>query len=208
MRAGLFLASIVLACAGCATPTGTRYFSLADTAPAPVLLSGVEPACRVAFAPATLPEAVDRRQLVLRIAPGRYEISDANGWLSPLRYEIPRAIADEVRALLPQASVVAYRQHGGQGADYRVALDVVRFESAPGDSVTLEATWSVRSRAGELLRESSATYAVPVNDAGIDAVVAAHRKALAKIGKDIAEALGVLDLAGSNSAGNRPNQPN
>jgi uncharacterized lipoprotein YmbA len=183
-------------CVACTSPPiKTRYFSLVEGKPIPEQAAGSVAGSRVSLGPAAVPEAVDRRQMVLRIAPDQNEISDAYGWTSPLKNEIPRAVADEIAARLPAARVAVYPLHSGQDGDYRLDLNVVRFESTPNASVNLEVAWRVRSAAGEPLRASSGSYVVPVTAPGIEAVVSAHRKALAMLGNEIAAALGELMAA-------------
>ena len=137
------------ALAGCATPMRTRrYYTLSSGSPGVATTASVVPDYRVAIGPVTVPEALDRLQIVLRVAPNRYAISDTERWLEPLKREIPRVIANEVGQRLHAARVAAHLQHGGQNADYQVLIEVLRFESMPGASITLEAAWSVRNRAG------------------------------------------------------------
>ena len=181
------VATCIAIVGGCAGPIQTRYYALADETPGAVKTTASESRQRLAIGPVTLPEAVDRRQMVLRTAPDVYVISDANAWLSPLKSDLPRVIADEVARQMPSAQVAAYTQHSGQDADFRVVIDVTRFESAPGESISLDATWAVRDRSGSVLRESSGAYIVPVDAAGIPAVIAAHRTALAALGREIAQ---------------------
>jgi uncharacterized lipoprotein YmbA len=150
------------------------------------------PEYRVAIGPATIPEALDRQQIVLSIAPNRYVISDNERWSEPLKREIPRVIAEAVGQRLPRAQVAAHVQYGGQGADYQVLIDVIRFESVPGKSITLEASWSIRNRAGERLSEARSVFIEQVNVPGIFPLLTAHTKALEKLGQEIAASLDSL----------------
>ena len=139
-----------------------------------------------------MPEALDRPQIVLRVAPNRHAISDAEHWSEPLKREIPRVIAEEVGQWLSSARVAAHMQQSGQGADFRVLIDVLRFESVPGESITLDAAWSVRSRAGARLREARSVFVERVHAPGVAPLVAAHQEALAALGRKIAEAVDTL----------------
>lgn len=188
-RGALILALMMLA--GCAAPVKTRYYSLSDSPP-PVKNANEAPDYRVAIGPVTMPETLDRPQIVLRVAPNRYAISDTDNWSEPLKREIPRVLAEDIGQRLPAARVAAQQQHAGQNADYRVLIDVARFESVPGVSITLEAEWVVRNRAGERLRESRSVIVGPVNAPGIAPLVAAHRAALATLGREIAAAVAAL----------------
>ncbi len=185
---GVLIASLI-ALAACATPAQTRYYTLSAASPPSATAASAAAEYRVAIGPVKVPEALDRIQIVLRVAPDRYAISDTDGWLTPLKREIPRVIAQEVGQRLPAAQVAAHVQYGGQEADYRVLIDVLRFESAPGESATLEAAWSVRGRAGERLREARSVFVEAVNAPGVAPLVAAHERALAALGREIAAAV-------------------
>lgn len=184
----------LLALAACAAPATTRYYTLAGAAP-PAPAARESAIYSVAIGPATVPEALDRMQLVLRVAPDRYEIADAEYWSTPLKREIPPVIAGEVGMRLPEARVAAYVQHGGQDADYRVLIDVLRFDAAPGATVTLEAAWTVRNRAGLRLAAAQSTFVEAVDAPGFAPLVSAHRKALAALGHEIAAAVKALARA-------------
>jgi hypothetical protein len=188
MRRGA-LALVLLALAACATPLPTRYYTLLNESPPPAKALNGPPEYRVAIGPVSVPEALDRMRIVLRVAPERYAMSDAERWAEPLKRGIPRVLAQDVGERLPAARVAAYFEYGGEGADYRVPIDILRFESVPGESITLEAAWSVRNRAGERLRESSFVLVEPVSAPGIAPLVAAHAKALAALASKIAQAL-------------------
>lgn len=192
----VLIIALLLVLAACATPVKTRYYTLSagSSPPAAAEVSGV-PGYRVAIGPVTVPDALDRQQIVLRVAPNRYAILDAERWTEPLKSEIPRVLAEEVGKRLPAARVAAQLQYGGQGADYRVLIDVLRFESVPGESITLEAAWSVQNRAGERLREAHSIFVEQVKAPGVAPLVNAHVKALDALGREIAEALDFLAKA-------------
>lgn len=190
LLAGLTL----LALGGCAATAPTRYYTLAGAAP-PANAANASAAYSVAIGPATVPEALDRMQLVLRVAPDRYEIADAEHWSAPLKREIPQVVAAEVGMRLREARVAAHVQHGGQDADYRVLIDVLRFDAAPGAAVTLEAAWTVRNRAGMRLAAAQSSFVEAVAAPGIAPLVGAHGKALAALGRDIAAAVQALARA-------------
>lgn len=177
---------------GCATPAATRYYTLSGRLSAPALAASGVPEYRVTIGPVTVPEPLDRLQIVLRVAPNRYAIADAERWSGYLKREIPRVIAEDVAQRLPAARVAADSQYGGQDANYRVLIDVLRFESVPGESITLEASWSVRSRGGERLREAHSVFVEQVQDAGVAPLVAAHETALAALGREIAKTVEAL----------------
>jgi uncharacterized lipoprotein YmbA len=190
----LALLAVLAACATSPTP---RYYTLGagagNTAPVQIATDALS----IWVAPVTLPESVDRPQMVVRVAPNRVAILDGHRWAEPLSGAMSRAIAADLAALLGGARVSAEAQHAASGAQFRVLVDVQRFESVPGQGVTLEALWLVR-RQGETdgprghALVTEAVRGAPADPAGApdyDALAAAHSRALAALSRDIAQAL-------------------
>ena len=192
MKLHIALIAILLALAACAAPATLRYYTLSSGTPAAAQASGVKAKYRVSIGPVSLPEAIDREQIVLRAASNRYAISDLDRWAEPLKREIPRVLADDLAQRLPEVRVAAHMQYEGAGAQFRVPIDVLRFESVPAEGVTLEAVWSVRNGAGERLHEAHSIVTEPVSATGVAPLVAAHAKALAGLAREIALALDTL----------------
>lgn len=186
MKLIAFLVISLITLSACTAPTKVRYHMLSGGSPLQVNSASETPEYRVAIGPATIPEALDRQQIVLSVAPNRYAISDSDRWSEPLKREIPRVIAEAVGERLHAIHVAAHSQYGGQGADYRVLIDVLRFDSAPGKSITLEAKWSIRTRTGDRLKEAHFILVEQVSAQGISPLVTAHAKALDELGREIA----------------------
>ena len=180
---GLWIAAVLLS--ACGTAPKDRFYVLgtqeasAPSAPA---------AYTVAIGPVSVPEVVDRPQLVLYQGNNRIEIMEHERWAEPLRAAIPSAVARELRAQLPDARVAVYPQAAVAEATCVVNIDVQRLESRRGDSALIEALWSVRcaeapvQQARSLIRES-------VQGDDYEALVSAHGRALEKIGGEIAQTL-------------------
>jgi len=75
--------------------------------------------------------------------------------------------------------------------DYRVTINIQRFESVPGKSVLVEALWVVRKSAGGAAQSGRTLASEPVSGNGFDVLAAAHSRALAKVSSDIAAAVRV-----------------
>ena len=143
----------------------------------------------IAVGPVTLPELVDRPQLVVRVAPNRVEILESQRWAESLHSEIPRVIAEDLGRLLGSDRVASYLQHAGAAAENRVLLDFKRFEASPGEGVNLEVVWSLRGAAGSTPRSGSSVVREPAAGEGYDALVAAYGRALLAVSADLARAI-------------------
>ena len=181
---------LVVGCAllaGCGSPPKERYYTL--SAPEAAAGAGAAKAAfTVAVGPVTVPAMVDRDEIVLRIDPNRVEVNEFNRWAEPLKRAIPRAVAARLAQQLADARVTVYPAGGGD-VDYRVLIDVERFDSEPGKAVTVEASWWVRRGAAKEARAGRSVVRESASGAGYDPLVAAHSRALDSIAREIAEGL-------------------
>lgn len=182
----IVLAALVSACGS--TPQ-ERFFTLAsDAAPeARTATSGA--GFTVVVGPVTVPESVDRPQMVLRLAANRVEIAEQARWAAPLKSEIPRVIADHLARLLDGARTATSTQRASTPPDYRVLIDIQRFESVLNEGATIQALWTV-TVARDAKPISGRSLVTERAGAGYEELVAAHSRALAAVSRDIAAAIG------------------
>ena len=183
----IVLVSIVLSAtlvAGCSTAP-SKFYSLSSTASADG--TPATPAT-ILVGPVTIPAAVDQPEFVVQVAPNQVHVDEFNRWVSPLGDGIARAVAGDLVVLLGTPEV-ATAQLANFAPDYRVTIDVQRFESIQGQSATVEAVWTVRKTAGGQTRSGRTVAREPVNGQGFDALAAAHSQAVAKLSGDIAAAI-------------------
>ena len=176
--------------AGCASPRSDFYTlsRQAKTSPSAADYS-------VAVGPVSVPEIVDRPQIVVRTGPNQVFIDEFHRWGSPLRDGIARGIAGNLAALLG-AQVSVFPHPTSSAAKYRAAVDVMVFDSTPGESAALDAVWVVRGGGDGAIASGRTTVRETVSDGGYAALVAAHSRALEKLSVDIADAIRGLEQTG------------
>lgn len=175
---------------GCGSSPKESYYTLsADAAVNGAIPARGESTYTIAVGAITLPEVVDRPQFVLRASPNEVTIVELHRWAGPLKSEIPRIIADNLAADLNVKRVAAHPQSAGENADYRVLVDIQRFDSTLGESVIIDALWTVKRVSDGILRTGRSTARESSNGGTYEAVVAAHSRALATISREIAEAI-------------------
>jgi uncharacterized protein len=181
------LISIALAAVvavGCSTAPA-KFYSLSSTSAA----DGTPPtAVAVMVGPVTIPASVDQPEFVVQVAANRVQVDEFNRWVAPLGDAIARAVAGDLVVLLGTPNV-ASNQLANFIPDYRVTIDVQRFESVPGNAATLEAVWTVRKTIGGEIRSGRTVARVPVQGQSYDALAGAHSQALAQMSTDIATAI-------------------
>ena len=180
----LSMVFVAAAAAACATAP-SRFYTLDATAthgdapPAPYA---------VLVGPVSVPASVDRPEFVVQVAPNRVEVDEFNRWAAPLGDAIARVVAGDLAALLGTPDVAVAPMANFRHA-YRVTLDVQRFDSAPGDSVLVEAVWTVHATATGGTRSGRTVAREAAQGQGFDALAAAHSRALAQVSGDIAAAI-------------------
>jgi uncharacterized lipoprotein YmbA len=186
----------VLLAAACASTPPSRFYTLtAITSP------GVPPSdLSVAVGPVSVPAAVDRPQIVVSTSANEVRLDEFNRWASPLQNDIARVVAESLVAMLGTPRVALSPQTLSREADYRVVIEVQRFESMPGEAATLDAVWTVSRAKGGASQTGRTAVREPVPDKSFDALAAAHSRAVARLSRDIADAVRGLDGAGRRRA--------
>jgi uncharacterized lipoprotein YmbA len=188
IRGGMLAVCLAAVLAGCSRSPRVTFYTLEPGAQLENTVAATT-VPTVVVGPITLPEVVDRPQLVMRVAANRVDILETLRWAEPLKSEIPRLIAENLGRLLGSSRVSSYLQHAGTDADYRVLVDFQRFESAPGEAVTVEAVWSLRRATGGTPKTGRSVVREPVGAEGYDPLVAAYGRALLAVSRDLARAI-------------------
>ncbi len=190
MNRHLTLPSALLALtffAGCATSPESKFYTLSPVEVAGQAAPANPVSISIAIDPVTVPELVDRPQIVSRLDANRVSIDEFARWAEPLKSQISRVLAADLAQRIPGAIVSSYPQRVDDNA-YRVSVDVQSFDSSVGGITMLAVIWSVRPpKRGEALSGRTVVYE-PVSGPGYDAMVAAHSRALASVAGDIAVA--------------------
>lgn len=178
--------SLVLSLGGCGSPPKTTFYTLGPSSyGTPVVTAPVTSPISIAVGPVTLPDLVDRPQLVVRSAENEVALLDQHRWAEPLKREIPRVLAGHLSRLLGTPRISVYPTGAGSSAGVRVRVDIQRFDSVPGKEVMLEAYWSIAPPGGEAQLGRS-MLRVPVGEPGYGALVAAHGMALERLSEELA----------------------
>ncbi len=192
MKRCLILCALAALAAGCGSSPPSHFYVLSATA-----TPGAAPSrLAVAVGPVTVPAVVDRPEIVVSTGPNQLQLDEFNRWAAPLQDNLSRVIAENLVALLGTPHVTLFAQTLSAAADYRVAIEVQRFESTPGKSIALDALWTVR-RMGDGKSQTGRTDArETVQDTSYAALAAAHSLGVARLSRDIAAAVQGLERAG------------
>ncbi len=176
----------LLILAGCGRSPQTTFYTL--TPLVAEMTTPRVPGASIAIASVTLPELVDRPQLVVPDAGTRVAILESHRWAEPLKSAIPRLLADNISRLMNSDRVAAYPQHAANSADYRLFVDFQRFELT-GNTVVVDALWEIRSAKGAQPLTGRSKMLETVGSADYEAVVAGYSRAVATLSKEMVQSL-------------------
>ena len=147
----------------------------------------------VGLGPIQLPEYLDRPQIVTRVSPNEVRFAEFERWAAPLAGSFSSTLAENMSTFLGTDRIALYPWKATTPIDCRVEIEVSRFDGKPGDSVLLQSHWIVFSEDRKrVLGTKTSSLSEPVNGKGYEALVAAQSRALAALGREIAEAVGSL----------------
>ena len=184
-----YACSVALLLAACGGPLPQESYYTLSSPQSPPATDAASP-LSVYVGPVTVPESVDRTNLVLSVSPNQVEISDSLRWAEPLKTAIARVLAETLSRELRTPHVFANRAGAIGPVDYRVAIEVQRFESSLETGATIVAAWSITpTRKGLEPRSGRSVVqeALPTRDA--QGLAAAHSRALEKIAREITAAI-------------------
>jgi uncharacterized protein len=179
---------------GCHSSPPSRFYTLRSTAPAgPTQYAAPY---SVVVGPVTVPAIVDRPQIVVYRDANQVTLAEQSRWADPLDSAIPRTIAGDLSNLLDGARVAAASPGAPADPDYRVSLDVQRFEPVMGRSATVEVLWTVRASKGDGKKTGRSSAQETVTGSDYDGIVSALDRALAAVSGEIAAAIRSIATTG------------
>jgi len=185
------LCAIAVLVAACASAPPSRFYTLSRTA-----TPGAAPATfSVVVGPVAIPAVVDLPQIVVSTGPNQVTLEEYNRWASPLANNISRVVAENLVDLLGTHRVSLFQQSIPVDGDFRVAIEVQTFDSAPGDAATLNAVWVVRRARDGKSDTGRTTVREATADKSYEALAAAHSRAVYRMSQDIAGAVRALSRA-------------
>jgi len=111
----------------------------------------------------------------------------------PLQDDFSRILLEDLSSLLRGNRVSLYVWPGTGTVDYRLGVDVVRFDGIPGGDVILIANWALREgRSNKVVKVQSSRIQEPTGAQSYEAMVGGMSGALGRLSLEIGEAIKVI----------------
>lgn len=179
---------------GCFSRSQPTKFYLLQTIPTLRAGKGVEAKedLKIGVGPITLPEYLDRPQIVTRINDNEFQIDEFNQWAETLGFSIERVLAKNLSILLFTNDLFIYPWLGSTQIDYQVKVDVVHFNGIPGNKVVLETQYTILDGSKEFLKMNLVNISQPISEQGYEGLVSSMSKALDELSRTIAQTITAL----------------
>ena len=182
-------ALVLLVVAGCSESPPTHFYTLSGMQLPPAGANA--PKTVVGVGPVTLPEYLDRPQIVTRASGNRVVLASFHSWVEPVDSMFTRVLVGNLSSLLATDNVITLPQRRPLALDYQVEVDVDRFDGDLTGRAVLDARWRVFGKDGEqLIGEGRSTIVQPAAEPdSYEALVAAMSQALAQMSRAIASTI-------------------
>jgi uncharacterized protein len=186
-----FILLCVSALLGACASTPTNFYTLeSQSRPPAVTTTASTKKLLIGIGPLTLPALLDRKGIVTRAENNSVQIAEFDQWAAPLQNNVIAVLSKNVATLQPNAIVRAYPWSVYGNVDYRVIIDITRFDTQLGKSANLEASWAIMEEKNHTIISNGQTaLQQPLNDAGYNTAAQGLSKLLSELSQQLSMAL-------------------
>jgi uncharacterized protein len=170
-------------------PDLSQYYVLtAITPPAAPPIARHPPA--IGLGPINLPGYLDHNEIATRVGPNQLDFSPTDRWAEPVDQNFKNVLARNLGQLIGTDQIVQFPWFSNVKLDYKIELNVTRFDADQSGVVSLNAKWIIREARSDrvlLVHESSLTQ--PASSTSNAAEVAALSQSLGSLSQAIADAI-------------------
>lgn len=169
------------------------------TVTASQFLDGRIPDLAIGVGPITIPETVNRQNIVTPKDSNQLEVAEFHRWSEPLRENISRVVITNLADRLGVNKLYAYPWLRKE-IDNIARIDILQMTGRLREEIYLQVRWQVLTgtKPYQLLETRITEYRPLVRGAGYSALVAAYSEAFASLSDDIALAIAELNGVGGS----------
>lgn len=158
---------LLIAClliSACASAPPVKYYVLEPVALPALPKETTGRPLSIGIGPVSIPVLLDRKKIVTRMPDKSIQIAEFHQWAAPLQENFAETLAHNLSSLQPSHVFRTYPWSVHGTVDLQIVVDVLRFDSTPGDSASLEANWTIKNELNQKIIKSGRTilrYALP-----------------------------------------------
>ena len=144
----------------------------------------------IAVGPIRMPQLLDRAQLVIRVNQNKIQTVEFSQWSEPLRVNFVRVLAENLSILLDSEQMSIFPFLKEALFDYQVTVEVTRFDGNFEEGAQMRTSWTIWGpKRRQVLLKKYSRFSESLTSNDIEALVAAKSRLIAKLSKEIAEAI-------------------
>jgi len=142
----------------------------------------------VGVGPVEFPAYLDGRSVVRRTGTNELHVASFELWGQSLQENFTQVLSRNLENLVPGVVAVSFPWKGPhQNLDYRLVLQIDRFDAGPDDRVALDGAWALhKGESASWVAGGREAIRVPVEGEGYPGIVAAMSQALGALSREIA----------------------
>ncbi len=187
---------LVILLSGCVGTPSVQFYvleTLSQAAPSPI---PTDKQRLIGIGPISIPTLLEHQQIVTRSSDNTVQIAEFQQWASPLQDNLLQALTRNLSTLQPNNIVRAYPWNIHGTVDLQVIVDIVRFDTTPGESANLEANWTVKNEATHaVLKSGHSVINRPMADSSYPGTVKTLSKILGEFSQELSSALMSVRMA-------------
>jgi len=184
-----FLLLLVVQLTACGSTPPARFYTLSalDSSGATECSPTGQLRKVIGIGPVALAKYLDHPGITTRSGANTITRAELDRWGSSLGDEVSRVLVENLGQLLPGGRYLVLPWLEANAMDYRVQLNITRFEGASEESVVLSASWMLfGKKRNTLLASGDAVVAEQILGIGYEAISDAMSRALAELSRRIA----------------------
>jgi hypothetical protein len=186
----LFAGTLLSACLS--TPP-TQFYVLEPLTEPPSSSTASEKKRQIGIGPISIPTLLERKQIVTRLPDNSIKIAEFHQWASPLKDNVAQVLTHNLAALQTGDLIRVYPWSAYGAVDYRIIIDIIRFDTRQEQSVNLEANWAIMNEKNHTLISNGRTKIEhPLDAPSYPATVKALNKILSEFSRELSQALGKI----------------
>lgn len=177
----------------CMSTPPTQFYVLEPLSEPPPASTVAEKKRQIGIGPISIPTLLERKQIVTRLPDNSVKIAEFHQWASPLKDNVAQVLTHNLATLQAGDLVRAYPWSAYGAVDYRIIIDIIRFDTRPEQSVNFEANWAIMNeKTHTLLSNGHTKIEHPLDAPSYPATVKALNKVLSEFSQELSLALGKI----------------
>jgi uncharacterized protein len=195
MMIKLFIVAVLgLLLAACTVAPSVQFYvleSLSQTAPSTIASTKQR---TIGIGPVAVPALLERKQIITRHASNGVQIAEFQQWASPLQDNLLQALTRNLSTLQSGNIVRAYPWSVHGTVDLQIVVDIIRFDTTPGESANMEANWTIKNEnTHEILKTGHSVINHSLSDSSYPGTVRALSKLLGEFSQELSLALAKME---------------